>query len=64
MLIVSRNNGESIDIGDDVRITVCHIGNGRVRIGVDAPRDKRIVRSELPDSPSSLTLIPELTEAG
>jgi carbon storage regulator len=64
MLIVSRNNGESIDIGDDVRITVCHIGNGRVRIGVDAPRDKRIVRSELPDSPSSLTPIPELTEAG
>jgi len=47
MLVLSRREKESIDIGRDVRITVVAVRNGRVDIGVIAPRDKRILRTEL-----------------
>lgn len=48
MLVLSRQVSESIAIGDDVRITVCRIGGGRVRLGIDAPAGVPIVRGELP----------------
>ncbi len=47
MLVLSRKPGERILIGDDVAITIVRIGPNTVRLGIDAPRDKNIVREEL-----------------
>ncbi|MCR9117521.1 MAG: carbon storage regulator [bacterium] len=47
MLVLSRKVSEQIYIGDDVCVTVQHVGNGRVKIGVSAPEEMRILRGEL-----------------
>ena len=47
MLVLTRKSGESIVIGDDVVITVLEIRGGQVRLGVEAPRDVVIHRSEV-----------------
>ncbi len=47
MLVLSRKPGERILIGDDVTVTIVRIGPNTVRLGIDAPRDKNIVREEL-----------------
>ena len=47
MLVVSRKIGERIFIGDKVTVTVVKIGNGAVRIGIEAPPEMAIVREEL-----------------
>lgn len=48
MLVLVRRVGESIHIGDDIVIEVESFENGnRVKIGIDAPRDVRVLRSEL-----------------
>jgi len=50
MLVLTRRKAESIEIsigGTVVRIVVSSIAGDRVRIGIDAPREVRIVRAEL-----------------
>ena len=47
MLVLSRKVGEKLVIGDGIVITVNRIVGHRVSIGVQAPPDVRIVRSEL-----------------
>ena len=47
MLVVSRKVGERILIGDKIVVTVVKLGNGGVRIGIDAPREMAVVREEL-----------------
>ena len=50
MLTLTREAGQKIVIGDDIIITVVSISeNGRVRLGIDAPRQIRIDRSEVLD---------------
>lgn len=46
-LTLTRRVGESIQIGDDVRIRVVHCTGGRVRFHIQAPRAVRVVRTEL-----------------
>lgn len=55
MLVLSRKRGERIHIGADIVITVVDIDRGKVRIGVEAPRDVDIYRQELlpPEDPRS-----------
>jgi carbon storage regulator len=48
MLVLSRKINESIKIGDDVEIMIVRAENGKVRIGITAPRHVPITRSELP----------------
>lgn len=50
MLILSRRPGEAIRIGTDVTVRVVRVGPGRVRIGIDAPRETRVIRAELVES--------------
>ena len=38
MLILTRKSGESITIGDDVKITVVEVKGKQVGFGIDAPR--------------------------
>jgi carbon storage regulator len=47
MLVLSRQKQESIRISDNITITVLEIRGNRVAIGIDAPDDYRIVRTEL-----------------
>lgn len=51
MLVMTRKIGERIMIGDNVVVTVVKIGNGMVRIGIDAPASHVVVRRELLDEP-------------
>lgn len=47
MLVLSRKPQESIQIGPDITVTVVQVDGERVRISIDAPRDLRIIRTEL-----------------
>jgi carbon storage regulator len=47
MLVLTRRPGQSILIGEGVELVVVRIEGDRVVLGVDAPRDVRVVRSEL-----------------
>jgi carbon storage regulator len=47
MLVVSRKSGESILIGDDIEIFVLETGDGAVKIGINAPKNIRVLRKEL-----------------
>lgn len=47
MLILQRKEGQSVAIGDQIVVTVQEIGQGRVRLSVDAPRDIAVLRTEL-----------------
>lgn len=47
MLVLSRKVEEQIRIGNDITITLVGIDRGKVRIGIEAPRDVIIMRSEL-----------------
>lgn len=47
MLVLSRKSDETIVIAGDIRITVLSVKGNRVRIGIEAPRDMPIRRSEL-----------------
>lgn len=49
MLVLTRKIGEGIVIGDDVSITVVEMKGGSVRIGIDAPQNKKIYRQEVFD---------------
>lgn len=47
MLVLQRKVGESIIIGDETIVTVLAVDGGRVRLAVDAPKNIKILRSEL-----------------
>ena len=47
MLVLSRKLGEKIYIGDNICITVVDIDRGKIRLGIDAPRNVPIYRQEL-----------------
>jgi len=47
MLTVTRKVGESIQVGDNITIEVREIRKNQVRIGILAPRDVQIMRTEV-----------------
>ncbi len=49
MLVLSRKAGEGFLIGDDITVTIIESKSGTIRIGIDAPRDKKIFRQEVYD---------------
>ena len=53
MLVLSRKLGEKIRIGDNICITVVDIDRGKIRLGIEAPRDVPIYRDELLPLPDS-----------
>lgn len=49
MLVLNRKPGESIILGDNIEIRILDIQDGKIKIGIDAPRDISILRKEVYD---------------
>lgn len=47
MLVLTRKLGESIIVGNDILITVESISGSRVKLGLQAPVEVAIIRSEI-----------------
>jgi carbon storage regulator len=47
MLVLTREIGDTFDIGDDITVKVLGITGNQVRLGIDAPQQVRIHRTEV-----------------
>jgi carbon storage regulator len=47
VLVLSRRHGESIIIGQNIKLTVLEVRGDVVRLGIDAPRDIDVHREEV-----------------
>ena len=47
MLVLSRERGETVNIGDEIEVTVIDIRGDKVRLGVSAPRHVSVHRKEV-----------------
>jgi len=47
MLVLSRKQNERIRVGDSVVVTIVRVSGDKVRIGIEAPPDVRVLRDEL-----------------
>jgi carbon storage regulator len=47
MLVLTRRPGQSILVGEAVELVVVRVEGDRVVLGIEAPREVRVVRSEL-----------------
>jgi carbon storage regulator len=47
MLMMSRRQGETILIGDEIEIVIAHIGRSRVKVGIRAPRQTTVIAQEV-----------------
>lgn len=47
MLVLTRRQGESIIIGEGIKLTIVSVGPGRVKIGIVAPPNVRVDREEI-----------------
>ncbi len=50
MLVVTRKTEESIIIADNIEIVVLEVNKDRVKLGITAPKDVKIIRNELRDA--------------
>jgi carbon storage regulator len=65
MLVLTRKLMEKLVIGDNICITVVRIEGGQVRLGIEAPPDVRIIRSELvPDRLDARGKLRDVVPAG
>jgi len=47
MLILSRKVGETLFINDDIELKIVEVSGDKVKLGINAPKDVKILRSEL-----------------
>ena len=47
MLVMSRRQGETILIGDEIEIVIAHVGRSRVKVGIRAPREMPVIAREM-----------------
>ncbi|HEX5103946.1 MAG TPA: carbon storage regulator [Pirellulaceae bacterium] len=48
MLVLTRKLQQQIQIGENITVTILRVKGHTVRVGIEAPRDVRVVRGELP----------------
>ena len=57
MLVLSRKVCEKIKLGDSITLTIVKVSGDKVRLGIEAPADVKVLRDELeryPDEPHTL----------
>jgi carbon storage regulator len=47
MLVLSRKRGESIVIDGQIKVTISEVHGGRVKLVIDAPRSRKVMRCEI-----------------
>lgn len=47
MLILSRKSGETLLINDEIEIKIIDVNGDKVKIGIEAPKNVKILRKEL-----------------
>ena len=47
MLVLTRKLNESVMIGDDVEVRVLSVSRDKIRLGISAPRDVPVFRTEV-----------------
>lgn len=62
MLVLSRRPNEALHVGDDIVITVTRVRGDVVRLGIQAPKDVKIMRGELVGKPDRKKAEAEATE--
>ena len=58
MLVLTRKQNETIQVGQDIVIKVISTAKGKVKIGIDAPEAVRVMRGELADEVKAKRLAP------
>ena len=64
MLVLTRKQNEMIQIGQDIVVKVISAGKGKVKIGIDAPADVRVMRGELAEDVKAQRLSDAVATAG
>ena len=65
MLVLARNQDQSLLIGDRIKVTVTSVRGNTVRLGIVAPPEVLILRSEIaPHNPKGRDRKPGVTEDG
>jgi carbon storage regulator CsrA len=57
MLVLTRKANQQIQIGDNVVVTILQIKGNTVRVGIEAPRDVRVIRGELKGIDANKTVV-------
>ena len=47
MLVLSRKENQKLQLGDSITLTIVRLSGDQVRLGIEAPREVRILRDEL-----------------
>ncbi|WP_338806776.1 carbon storage regulator CsrA [Pseudomonas chlororaphis] len=47
MLVLTRRNGETIKIGDDIIIRILAVSGGQIRLGIESPQEVPVHRGEV-----------------
>ncbi|MDY0225568.1 carbon storage regulator, CsrA [Desulfomicrobium apsheronum] len=47
MLILSRRPGESVHVGDDIKITILSIKGQQIKLGLEVPEHMPVYREEI-----------------
>lgn len=63
MLVLSRKIKQQIHIGDDIVLTILRLKGDAVQIGIEAPKNVRLLRAEIADRPANPTSL-AATSAG
>jgi carbon storage regulator len=57
MLILTRREGETIRIGENIEVTVLGVKGFQVRLGVKAPREMTVDREEIAERKAAERLV-------
>jgi carbon storage regulator len=69
MLVLSRKESERIRVGDSITVTIVRVSGDKVRVGIEAPADLKVLRDELelieePKDPAPVAAILPMRMAG
>jgi carbon storage regulator len=64
MLVLTRKLGESIVIGEDIVVRVSAVQGSRVKLAIEAPRSRRILRGEIAEQQRGMPAVEQASEWG